>query len=342
MKSNFVKRRLAPVLVLCVAMVSLSVFSTSVSAIQGARPLDNGGCSGSSCQGFASGGAGTHLTNTQGSGDLSGNNFVRFDAFAPTNPLAPQVCIPDQADRALLPSLNISKNFDGAFYLHRRVGVARSDNTTVVGGIEQATLFNQEWNADTGAVRNPKITGTKNVGDWFPVHWLGREYCLPLHGGNEVEANLSAAKPIITLNGKTAVPGVPFKLMTGMKNSTMSITVDSSRLDAAFKISFHLDYLWVIVMKQNADGTETYVESRNKSSSVYAKVTSFDTTTGVATYKIKFRKRGDYRILTVGSFTGRVQLPSGSVYEATGLTTVSDNVPINVISVRSVSRSRTN
>ena len=185
------------VVALSITLTTSLIFSPNAFA---ARPQSSG-CTGLDCYGAGNGGYGNHLSGTSGTGNLAGYSMVRFDGYRPNPTLDP--CNDNRGNTVrVLASLGLSGS-TAQRYVHRRVAILRSDNTTATNGVPGALYWDSglDFNLRNGSVRpSTNLNRAPTQGDpWIGPHWLGNEVCLPLAGGVDIKNELSNKEPVISI-----------------------------------------------------------------------------------------------------------------------------------------------
>lgn len=335
MKSKHTKQRTAALLFICAVIIAIA--SPSYASV----PLSfKNGCNQQTgvCTGLQTGGGGSHNQgNTGSSGAYAGEKYVRFDGFAPNSAMTP--CAKDTADLKLF---GYDKNHPGPFYLHYRVAKDKATDE-VLGGVDTAKFWNTAWDINTlQPTTQPVKEGdglTSESDSVFGPHFVFKNtppVCLPLKGGFEVKAAETGVKPQIALTK-------PGKLVVNAKNREITIVADKTDLIAAnAAIFFTLDdsKTTLRVSKMNNDGTWTELDLA--ASKRIVKISSIEPVGDGKTFhaNITAKKKGVYKVAVKVHFD--VDIIVNGTFSQDFLEIESADLPIAVVSVKSVSRSGNN
>lgn len=335
MKYNPSKRRLATVLVICVAIISVA--SPTFASVPTAFKL---GCDQQTgvCTGLQTGGGGSHNQgNSAGSGAYGGRANVRFDGYAPNSIL--EACPKDTND---LIKFGYDKKHPGPFFLHYRVAKDRK-NDEVLGGVDTAKYWNTSWDVNTLLPSEKQVAegdGLSSAKDTIiGPHFVFKNsdpVCLPLKGSFEVKAAETGIKPQIALTK-------PGKLVVNAKNREITIVADKTDLIAAnAAIFFALDdsKTSIMVSKMNKDGSWTDLDLA--ASRKIVKITAIESVGDGKTFhaNITAKKKGVYKVAVKVHFD--VDIIVNGTFTQDYLEIESADLPIAVVSVKSVSRSGNN
>lgn len=335
MKSKQSIKRTAALFVICVAIIAIA--SPSYASMPKALKQ---GCNQQTgvCTGLQTGGGGSHNQgNTGSSGAYAGEKYVRFDGFAPDSAMTP--CDKDSADLKLF---GYDKNHPGPFYLHYRVAKNKATDE-VLGGVDTAKFWNTAWDINTlQPTTQPVKEGdglTSESDSVIGPHFVFKNtppVCLPLKGGFEVKAAETGIKPQIALTK-------PGKLVVNAKNREITIVADKTDLIAAnAAIFFTLDdsKTSLRVSKMNKDGT--WNELDLAASKRIVKISSIEPVRDGKTFhaNITAKKKGVYKVAVKVHFN--VDIIVNGVFSQDFLEIESADLPIAVVSVKSVSRSGDN
>lgn len=337
-------------------------------AISRQSPAGGGGCSGTTCAGFGGGGARNHIANTGGgSGQYSGYSAVRFDAFSPDPTL--RLCNSRTTrDVNALESLGFPADYQGDRYVHYRVGVDRNNVDRVIVGAPGAEYFNEvdpfvEINLNTLATRPTNDPEHAPSGGWVGGRHLTPEVCLPLNGSGQFASILANSKPelrFVGSNGNRIED--PSRFALGMKNLKIDVALSQDELTQAstagtIDIRFQLINVTLLIcdMDPAIEAIRaTYPEghlgkltgcllSTDPNSPIIVNTNNITynvdgSNVAHAQLGVKLRKTGSYRVALLGVYDADIDV-SGTVYNATGLTSASDAVDFGIISINGVNRS---